>query len=306
MNLRQILVVVGAAGMLAAGCGNADYKKTKDGLAYKIISDGKGKKIEPGQFLKLNFSTVVGDSVIYSTFEHVPAYGRYDSSATTNYDFIDFLGEMRVGDSAVFTRSIDTLEKRGMLQFNDLFKKGGTIKGHVKVLNVFDNEVAMNEDHAKELEMEKEEEIAKLQAYLKEKNVTNAQRTPGGVFVVMEKEGTGAQVDSGKRVSVNYTGYLKNGQKFDSNVDSSFQHPQPYDFVVGTGQVIPGWDEALKLFKEGGEGKIYVPAMMAYGPQSQGERMPPFSDLVFDIKVLSVGQPAAPIPGMQENAMPGQ
>jgi FKBP-type peptidyl-prolyl cis-trans isomerase FkpA len=304
MNLKLQVLIFAGAGILAAGCGNADFKKTKDGLAYKIISDGKGAKIKPGQFLKINFSSVLGDSVMFSTFEHIPAYGKYDSSIKNSYDFIDFLGEMSIGDSAVFSRSVDTLQKRNLLQFGGPFKKGGVIKGYLKVLSAFNNEAEMSADHEKELEKEKVREVADLEKYLKEKKITNTGKTPGGVFVVMEKEGTGPLADSGHRVSVNYTGYLKNGKKFDSNTDSSFQHVKPYEFVVGTQAVIPGWDEGIKLFKAGGKGKMYVPAMLAYGPQSQGERMPAFSDLIFDIELLSVAEGPAPAPPMPENIIP--
>jgi FKBP-type peptidyl-prolyl cis-trans isomerase len=157
----------------------------------------------------------------------------------------------------------------------------------------------MTADHEKELDLEKQREIAGLEKFVKEKG-GKAQKTPGGVLVVMEREGTGATADSGLQATVNYTGYLKNGKKFDSNVDSAFQHGKPYEFVVGARQVIPGWDEGIRLFKAGGKGKMYVPAMLAYGPQSQGERMPAFSDLVFDIELLNVSTPppAPPAPTM--------
>jgi FKBP-type peptidyl-prolyl cis-trans isomerase len=301
MNLKQQLMLLATAGVLAAGCG-ADYKKTKEGLSYKIFSTGKGEKIKAGQLLKINFKSEVGDSVLFSTFEHIPAYGKYDTTAQAAYDFIDFLGEMNIGDSAVYVRSVDTLQKKGMLQYGGAFKKGGTIKGYLKVIGAFKDEAAMSVDHEKEVELEKQREVAGLEKFIKEKG-GNAKKTPGGVLVVMEKEGTGAQADSGMKVSVNYTGYLKDGKKFDSNVDSSFQHVKPYEFIVAAHQVIPGWDEGIKLFKAGGKGKMYVPAMLAYGPQSQGERMPAFSDLVFDIELLNVSVPTAapagsmPLPG---------
>jgi FKBP-type peptidyl-prolyl cis-trans isomerase len=298
MNLKQQLMLLATAGVLAAGCG-ADYKKTKEGLSYKIFSTGKGEKIKPGQLLKINFKSEVGDSVLFSTFEHIPAYGKYDTTVQAAYDFIDFLGEMNIGDSAVYVRSVDTLQKKGMLQYGGAFKKGGTIKGYLKVISAFKDEAAMGVDHEKEVEIEKQREIAGLEKFVKEKG-GNAQKTPGGVLVVMEKEGTGAPADSGMKVTVNYTGYLKNGKKFDSNMDSSFQHVKPYEFIVAAHQVIPGWDEGIRLFKAGGKGKMYVPAMLAYGPQSQGERMPAFSDLVFDIELLEVSTPAAPPAGSMQ------
>jgi FKBP-type peptidyl-prolyl cis-trans isomerase FkpA len=294
MNLKKQLLLIASAGLLAAGCGSADFKKNKEGLVYKIISDGKGEQIKPGQLLKLNFSSQIGDSVMFSTFDHIPAYGKYDTMPQTAYDFIDFLGEMKIGDSAEYVRSVDTMVNRKMLQYGGPFKKGGTIKGYVKVIGSFKTEADMSADHEKEVQVEKTREVANLEKLLKEKGITNAVKTTNGVFVLMEREGTGTKADSGMKVTVNYTGSLKNGQKFDSNTDSTFQHVKPYDFVVGRGEVIPGWDEGIKMFKAGGKGKLFVPAMLAYGPQSQGEKMPAFSDLIFDIEVLEVGVPTAP------------
>lgn len=291
MQIKSAIVLAFVMGGLVAGCGNYDYKKTKDGLMYKIVQNGKGETIKPGQYLKVYISNSIHDSILNSNYGHIAAYGMYDTTAKNNYSFIDFLGEMKVGDSAVFLQSVDSLQKKGMLQYNDVFKKGATITGTVKILKVLANETEVNADYAAEMENEKKKEIAALEAYLKEKNITNVTKTPGGVFVAIEQQGTGAQADSGMQVSVNYTGYLKNGNKFDSNTDTAFKHVQPFEFVVGTRGVIQGWDEGIKLFKEGGKGKLYVPAMLAYGQQSQGEKMPAFSDLIFDIELLSVKAP---------------
>lgn len=289
-RLAGLLVVV----VLAAACGNAGYEKTKEGMLYNIISKGKGDSIQSGNFLKVHFSSQVGDSVLYSTFGKIPAYGRYDTSIKGAYDFIDFLGEMKVGDSANFSRSVDTLVKRSMAQYGGAFKKGAQIIGQLKILGVFKDEASMTADYEKELAAEKSREIANLEKYLQEEKIP-VKKVGSGVFVQMEKEGTGAAIDSGIRVKVNYTGYLKNGNKFDSNTDSAFNHVSPFEFTVGSREVIPGWDEGIRHFKVGGKGKLYIPAMLAYGQQSQGDKMPPFSDLIFDIELLDTV--AVPIKG---------
>jgi FKBP-type peptidyl-prolyl cis-trans isomerase len=295
MKLTQKLMLVAIAGILIAGCGSADYKKTKEGLAYKIISDGKGEKIKPGTLIKLHLKRVVGDSTLISTFDHIPAYGKYDTLQQAAYDFIDFLGELKVGDSAVYILSVDTLQKKGQLQYGGIFKKGGNVTGYVKVLSSFKNEGEMSADHDKEVQVEKDREVASLEKLTKDKGLT-VQKTKNGVFVYIEKEGTGAIADTGKKVSVKYTGYLLNGKKFDSNTDSTFQHLKPFDFVVGGGQVIPGWDEGIRSFKVGSVGKLYIPAMLGWGPQSQGDRIPGYSNVIFDIEVLDV-QDAPKVPG---------
>src|SRR5207248_248709 len=110
-------------------------------------------------------------------------------------------------------------------------------------------------------------------------NNINAQQTPNGVFVEIKDAGAEPKATAGKIVSVNYTGTLiSTGKKFDSNVDPSFNHVEPFTFPVGRGQVIPGWDEGLTMFGKGGKGTLFIPAMLAYGPRGSGI-IPPFAAL---------------------------
>jgi FKBP-type peptidyl-prolyl cis-trans isomerase len=210
------------------------------------------------------------------------------------HDFIDFLGELKIGDSVVFLRSIDTLQKRGYLQFNDVFKAGQVIKGSITILGLFPSQEAVMEDQQKETILEKDREIAGLEKYLKEQKVEGYIKTNSGIFIKIDKQGDGPKADSGTTVIVNYTGTLKNGAKFDSNVDTAFGHVGPFDFVAGAGGVIAGWDESITYFNEGGKGKVYIPAMLGYGANGNGPKLPAFSDLVFDIEVLDVKATAKP------------
>jgi FKBP-type peptidyl-prolyl cis-trans isomerase len=285
-------LTVGAVALLAA-CGNYDYKKTKSGVMYKIVSRGT-EPVKPGQWLKVHYKGSIGDSVMFDTYNAMPAFGMYDTSAKDVHDFLDFLGEMKVGDSAVFVRSVDTLQKRGYLMYNDVFKKGATIKGYITILKVYPNRDAMQKDQLAESDKMKSAQIVALEEFLKKENVTGYIKTPKGAFVKIETEGTGLKADSGNAVTVSYTGKLKNGNVFDSNTDSAFGHVQPFEFVVGTGSVIEGWDDGIRYFREGGQGKIYVPSMLGYGGNSQGDKLPAYSDLIFDIKILKVKPQAAP------------
>lgn len=274
-------------------------------MAYKVFAKGKGGALKNGQFLKVYYSNKIGDSVLESNFGKVPAYGKFDTSLHGTYEFVDFLGEMKVGDSAIYTRSVDSMVKRGAFQYNTFFKKGGVLNGSIKILAAFATEDEVRADQEKELALEKQREIAGLEKLLAEKGIKPTSKTPGGVFVVMQNEGTGLKADSGCRVTVNYTGTLRNGTKFDSNVDSAFGHMEPLEFQVGTRAVIPGWDEGIMAFREGGKGKLYIPAMMAYGMQSQGDKLPAFSDLIFEIEVVKVAPAVAQtVPGLSPSTLP--
>ncbi|HUO75822.1 MAG TPA: FKBP-type peptidyl-prolyl cis-trans isomerase [Candidatus Paceibacterota bacterium] len=96
--------------------------------------------------------------------------------------------------------------------------------------------------------------------------------------------GTGAVATAGKTVSVNYTGWLTDGTKFDSSLDRG----TPFQFELGAGMVIKGWDEGVAGMKVGGERKLIIPASLGYGAAGAGGVIPPNATLVFDVQLLGV------------------
>jgi FKBP-type peptidyl-prolyl cis-trans isomerase len=97
--------------------------------------------------------------------------------------------------------------------------------------------------------------------------------------------GNGPQPKAGQTVVVNYTGYLDNGTKFDSSLDRN----QPFEFVLGAGQVIRGWDEGLSTMKVGGKRRLVIPPDLAYGAQGAGGGViPPNARLTFDVELLAI------------------
>ncbi len=102
--------------------------------------------------------------------------------------------------------------------------------------------------------------------------------------------GTGPAAESGDRVSVHYTGKLDDGTVFDSSVEKG----TPIEFVLGRGEVIPGWDQGIALMKEGGKATLVIPSNLAYGPQGAGDRIPPNATLTFDVELVAVVKPPQP------------
>jgi FKBP-type peptidyl-prolyl cis-trans isomerase len=96
--------------------------------------------------------------------------------------------------------------------------------------------------------------------------------------------GTGAMAKAGDRVSVHYVGTLTDGTKFDSSRDRN----QPFQFVLGQGQVIKGWDEGVAGMKVGEKRKLTIPPAMAYGAQGRPPKIPPNSTLVFEVELLAI------------------
>lgn len=109
-------------------------------------------------------------------------------------------------------------------------------------------------------------------------------KTPSGLSYTDLVQGSGAQPVSGKSVKVHYTGWLENGTKFDSSLD----HGQPFAFRIGTGEVIPGWDEGVMSMRVGGKRKLIVPAQLGYGASGAGGVIPPNATLIFEVELLDV------------------
>jgi peptidylprolyl isomerase len=107
---------------------------------------------------------------------------------------------------------------------------------------------------------------------------------PNGLKVTDEVVGAGATPKKGDNVTVNYTGTLTSGTKF----DSSFDHGKPFSFKIGVGQVIRGWDEGVMTMQVGGKRKLEIPPDLAYGNRGVGGVIPPNSTLIFEVELLDV------------------
>lgn len=110
--------------------------------------------------------------------------------------------------------------------------------------------------------------------------------TPSGLAYKDLRPGNGPQPVKGKQVKVHYTGWLENGVKFDSSVDRG----EPFEFVIGAGQVIPGWDEGVATMKVGGKRRLVIPPQLGYGSAGAGGVIPPNATLIFDVELLDAAQ----------------
>jgi peptidylprolyl isomerase len=109
--------------------------------------------------------------------------------------------------------------------------------------------------------------------------------TPSGLQYWDIKQGTGTVAEAGKKVKVDYTGWLMNGKKFDSSVGTG----KPFEFTLGQGEVIKGWDEGVAGMKVGGKRQLRIPPDLAYGANgTPGGPIPPNATLVFDVRLVGV------------------
>jgi FKBP-type peptidyl-prolyl cis-trans isomerase FkpA len=315
--MKKTTLLLSALTLLLMGtaCKNSGFKKTKSGLLYKIISSGNGPLVKRGDIIKLHFINKLRDSILISSYERMPFYGKVDSIGPV-YDPQEIFPLLRKGDSAVIVQLADSLQKKqGMLP--EYIKPKDKLVLTIKVVDVFTADSVAQKDQMAEMQKAQQNEQKKLESlkgpkakeiedYLA-KNKIQYQKAPQGTYVEIKDPGNGAQVDSGKHVSVRYTGKVFPSMKeFESN---------SFDVVVGTHAVIAGWDEGLKYFKKGGKGTLYIPFFLAYGPQ-KGPGGSQYENLVFDIEVSDVSDsakkpvappmPQMPSQGGQPQAQPHQ
>jgi peptidylprolyl isomerase len=131
-----------------------------------------------------------------------------------------------------------------------------------------------------EIELENATEPVKM-TKVDEKDYTT---TESGLKYYDIVVGEGITPTVGQTVIVHYTGWLEDGTQFDSSVERG----QPFSFVLGSGNVIPGWDEGVATMKVGGKRQLVIPPELGYGEQGAGAVIPPGATLIFDVELLDV------------------
>lgn len=125
-----------------------------------------------------------------------------------------------------------------------------------------------------------------------EKKMDNSQvtetKTASGLRYRDDKVGSGAKAEKGKTVVVHYTGWLDEGGKPGKKFDSSRDRNEPFDFPLGMGRVIAGWDEGVAGMAIGGRRTLIIPSELGYGARGAGNVIPPNATLIFDVELLEV------------------
>ncbi|MBB6560505.1 FKBP-type peptidyl-prolyl cis-trans isomerase FkpA [Acidovorax soli] len=114
--------------------------------------------------------------------------------------------------------------------------------------------------------------------------------TASGLQYEDTQVGDGAEATKGQNVSVHYTGWLYNNGEQGAKFDSSRDRNDPFEFSLGAGMVIKGWDEGVQGMKIGGQRTLIIPASLGYGARGAGGVIPPNATLKFDVELLKVGR----------------
>lgn len=281
MNKAVLFSVTFLLVIALSSCKQEEFKKSPNDLEYKILVDKEQPKAKIGQVIKYNvYWRKMNDSLFLSTKDKdIPLYSQVDSPKFKG-DPLEVLSMMGAGDSVSCKVPADLIFRGNPPAF---LKKGEYMKLDITVDQVLTKEQYDSltlSQAASQLMLEQKS----IESYLTQ-NGLKGTKTPSGMYVVIDEEGSGKQPVNGSTVKVNYTGKLLNGEQFDSSLDPG---RQPFEFQIGKGMVIKGWDEGIPYFKPGGKGKLFIPSTLGYGEQGAGSKIPPNATLVFDIQLLEV------------------
>lgn len=266
------------------GCSNAPkgYQATDNGLYYRLFTNNGGENPQIGDLLELTMSCSVNDTVVI-----LPLTKNIIPMTEPSFwsDFVEGFSMMHKGDSASFIVDIDS-SFVNLFGYNTLppqFSSTDIMRFEVRLDDFYPESefrFRMIENIKKNYPAETEKAASELNAYL-EKNGVVAQPTSTGLYYVKTQDGTGEKPSKGSTVKAHYTGYLLDGTVFDTSIERG----EPIEFVLGVGQVIPGWDEGIAMMSKGEKAVLYIPYYLAYGDRDLGV-IPPFSNLVFEVELI--------------------
>lgn len=242
---------------------------TASGLKYIITHKGDGKKPKQGDKVVVHYTgKFLNDTVFDSSVKRGQPFSFVLGAGQVIKGWDEGIALLQVGDKATFTIP-------GALGYGD--RQVGPIPANSTL--VFDVELL----DVKERVLPKPYDLTGKQV----------QTTASGLQYIMVQEGTGAQAEAGKTVSVHYSGYLQGDKPTDLSsigkmFDSSVERGEPIEFPLGKGYVIPGWEEGIALLKIGGKARLIIPYQLAYGEAGKPPVIPAKATLIFDVELINV------------------
>ena len=282
---------------------------TESGLKYKLVRKGEGPKPIDGDIVLFNITYVnENNEIIFSTEnqdEPVPiAFNSQNYSKNGSLE--ELFGIIENGDSVLCEIGAkDLFTKTFKTNVPDSINSESTITFFLGVKDVMSNLEYKMRSIQKRNELANEQlkenpqmgiDTELIDQHLSSNNiVTN--KTQNGVRYQILKEGKGNRVNFGEKVKIIYTGKILDGQYFDSNdsikakeigIYKEYRPYAPYEFALGFGEVIMGWDDVISYFRPGTEAIIYIPSPMAYGSNVVSEIIKENSVLVFNVEIVEV------------------
>ncbi|MDH5609103.1 MAG: FKBP-type peptidyl-prolyl cis-trans isomerase [Cyclobacteriaceae bacterium] len=277
----RIFTLFTLALILIAGC--SSKTETPSGIGITYFENGT-ETLEMGQVLILNAAYVTEKGFELIKSEPLrPLAMMYDSSSATEVGLIkEVMDMLKVGDSVYFELPAKNLwEVSFQRPLPDSISETSVVKVNLKItdqMSITDYQEYMMGLERVANETYYNEEIAALDKFMADNSI-EATITEEGLRYVITKEGNGEKAKANDMVNVKYKGMLLDGAEFDAGT---------YEFELGTGNVIKGWDIGITLLNVGSQATFYIPSELAYGSRGAGGSIRPFSSLIFEVELLDI------------------
>jgi len=284
--------------MIIVSCSPDKYMKNDSGLVVEYLTHGEGSYPKNDSILIIYMKQRnIKDKVIHHSYPMRPMALRFNSTDSAGHLW-EVMSKMKIGDSVYFNTTAKNLyEETYKRRIPNIFIPESTIKINLKIADQLTEEAyeTFDKQMIKKIDsMKSRAEILKMEgllmkdgetidAFLNEKGIS-AVTTNSGLRYLVKEKGTGPKVAPGDLISINYTGGILNGDTFDSSTDLG----EPFEFTIGIGSVIAGWDEGFAYLRKGDKAKFYVPSPLAYGSARPNANIPSNAIMVFDVEVVDV------------------
>jgi FKBP-type peptidyl-prolyl cis-trans isomerase len=272
-----------------------DKEGVVKGVKYNITTSNPGPKVKLNDVITFNFTAKTDkDSVLQSSYDAGQPVKVQVIPSGEIVDLMDIFILLAANDVVVAKIPTDSIFKDNEQQRPPYFPKGSFLNYTIKIEKIQSLEEALAE-RDKIIEGYKTAEKDSLEKYILKNKLTATSTASGLRYIITQPSGKAKPV-SGDTVLVNYTGRTLDGKVFDSSIESEakkagLEQPgrvyEPISVVVGQGEVIKGWDEALLLINECAKATLLIPSDLGYGMQGN-EAIKPFSTLLFDVELVKV------------------
>lgn len=295
MNHNVLFSLLGI--LLLVGCSSEGRRlKTESGYEYQIVRKGGDKAIQVNDYVFFHMSLTQKDSVLQSTadmgkpsvlrvMDDNKSYGQLKA-------LVDLMATLHEGDSLLFYFPLDSFERQppGFENFTEpmVYRIGILDVMNDAEYEAFADSIQQEQEKVRQAVRDRLPEIEALtksnwDAYKKGDFNAQFQTTASGLkYIIHEAGEEGTKPAKGDQVTVHYYGMLDaDGKMF----DTSFRGGQPYQFPLGVGQVIPGWDEGILLLNKGAKATLFIPAALGYGAAGSPPVIPENADLIFYVEI---------------------
>jgi len=259
------------------------FEASENGFYFKKHIENNGQIARANDGLSFDMDLKKGKLVVFTTRENEPIKHRFseDMYETNESPIMEMLSQMSAGDSTTLLIEADSIAYQ-------LDPQWGFQPGDLATFDIVVREVKTKTQlDAEQRELDKQADkinnntLAAIKKY--NAGTLEVETTATGLKYHIIEQGNGEKPNTGDLVTVNYSGHLTDGKQF----DNSFKRGQPFQFPLGQGRVIPGWDEGFAMLPVGTKAYLFIPSILGYGAQGMLPDIPEDAELIFYIELLN-------------------